>query len=327
MPTNYGTPGATNPKDLYVAGRTSVPSAGGYQGYNITPGTDADIASQVQAINAMMKGPTASSPTTTSTASAGAPTSVTTTTAGKGSTDINSAYDKAMSKYLEALTASNEIDSQAEKAALESRHAIEDIYDKSGGLKSGASESAAYFTRRANANLADLGVAQDAATRATTASFERAKYEKDQLGKAPEDFNLSPGQERYSYDPATGGYTKIASVASNEPTGPASVQEYEYAKRNGYIGSFTQYQNEDANRKARAAGSTATERAAAQRADINAAINDFRTQMRVRQWAGANPDAYQRYKEYLMQEYGLSAVNELENAMQSFGIVVDTKNK
>jgi hypothetical protein len=31
---------------------------------------------------------------------------------------------------------------------------------------------------------------------------------------------------------------------------PASVQEYEYAKKNGYTGSFGQYQNEDANRKA-----------------------------------------------------------------------------
>lgn len=30
---------------------------------------------------------------------------------------------------------------------------------------------------------------------------------------------------------------------------PASAQEYEYAKKNGYTGSYTQYQDEDANRK------------------------------------------------------------------------------
>lgn len=35
---------------------------------------------------------------------------------------------------------------------------------------------------------------------------------------------------------------------------PASAAEYEYAKTQGYKGSFTQYQNEDANRKARASG-------------------------------------------------------------------------
>ena len=33
---------------------------------------------------------------------------------------------------------------------------------------------------------------------------------------------------------------------------PASAQEYQYAVKNGYKGSFTQYQNEDANRKAAA---------------------------------------------------------------------------
>lgn len=35
---------------------------------------------------------------------------------------------------------------------------------------------------------------------------------------------------------------------------PAMAQEYEYAKKNGYKGSFTQYQNEDANRKRSASG-------------------------------------------------------------------------
>lgn len=35
---------------------------------------------------------------------------------------------------------------------------------------------------------------------------------------------------------------------------PASVEEYQFAVKNGYKGSFTDYQNEDANRKARVAG-------------------------------------------------------------------------
>ncbi len=39
---------------------------------------------------------------------------------------------------------------------------------------------------------------------------------------------------------------------------PATVQEYEYAKANGYTGSFTEYQNEDANRKAVSSGSSLT---------------------------------------------------------------------
>ncbi len=40
--------------------------------------------------------------------------------------------------------------------------------------------------------------------------------------------------------------------SNSQPT--ASIQEYEYAKSQGYTGSFSQYQNEDANRKAVAAG-------------------------------------------------------------------------
>lgn len=43
----------------------------------------------------------------------------------------------------------------------------------------------------------------------------------------------------------------------NAPTPPASVAEYEYAKKNGYTGTFSQYQNEDANRKAKVAGAGA----------------------------------------------------------------------
>jgi len=46
---------------------------------------------------------------------------------------------------------------------------------------------------------------------------------------------------------------KADSEAAAMKAQPAVVQEYEYAKKNGYTGSFTQYQNEDANRKAVAA--------------------------------------------------------------------------
>ncbi len=326
MPTNtYGNPGATNPKDLYVAGRTSVPSAGGFQGYNITPGTDAEIAAQVQAISARGAGYpslTGDTPTPPDTGGTPSPTPTPTPTAP----DLDTAYSNAMSKYLESLTASNEAQTTSDKASVAARRGYENLLSESGGLKSGAEQSAAYFNRRATSNLADLGIAQDAATRASNVFLERLKYEQDLLGKPKEDFNLSPGQTRYAYDPTTGAYKEVASAAANEPAGPASVQEYEYAKKNGYTGTFAQYQNEDANRKAKAAGGTATERSAAQRADINAAINDFQTQMSQRGWAGANPNAYKRYKQYLLSEYGLSAVNELDNAMQSFGIVVDTKN-
>lgn len=52
---------------------------------------------------------------------------------------------------------------------------------------------------------------------------------------------------------ADGKYTALTEA---KETLPASAQEYEYAKKQGYTGTFQQYQNEDANRKAKATGSS-----------------------------------------------------------------------
>lgn len=47
--------------------------------------------------------------------------------------------------------------------------------------------------------------------------------------------------------------TEAEKAATAQKTAlPTSAQEYEYAKANGFTGTYTQYQNEDANRKARA---------------------------------------------------------------------------
>jgi len=52
-------------------------------------------------------------------------------------------------------------------------------------------------------------------------------------------------------NPTTGQYDTMYKGSTSQP---ASVQEYEYAKAAGYNGSFNDYQNEDANRKAIALG-------------------------------------------------------------------------
>jgi hypothetical protein len=52
----------------------------------------------------------------------------------------------------------------------------------------------------------------------------------------------------------------------------SSIQEYEYAKAQGYSGSFNDYQNEDANRKAKAAGAGVAGLTAAQ---INQTVNQI----------------------------------------------------
>jgi hypothetical protein len=69
--------------------------------------------------------------------------------------------------------------------------------------------------------------------------------------------DISIAQDAYNANVAgaKGGVDSLATLMGlEEKTGttPATVQEYEYAKSQGYTGSFAQYQNEDANRKATA---------------------------------------------------------------------------
>lgn len=61
------------------------------------------------------------------------------------------------------------------------------------------------------------------------------------------------GDNIYTYNPKTGTYDITGT--SNKGTETASIQEYKFAQANGYKGSFTDYQNEDANRKSGASSS------------------------------------------------------------------------
>lgn len=69
----------------------------------------------------------------------------------------------------------------------------------------------------------------------------------------------------------------LAKRSPSEIYGSGSIGEYNFAVSQGYKGSFTQYQNEDANRKAKAAGGTTTPKTLAERnaqdlADLQASI-------------------------------------------------------
>ena len=79
--------------------------------------------------------------------------------------------------------------------------------------------------------------------------------------------------------------------------GPTSVQEYEYAVKQGYKGTFNQYQNEDANRKAKALGGGLTP------AQINTTVNSI---------AGAF-DNEPTVKEYNTVKKQISTYNSLGN--------------
>lgn len=80
-----------------------------------------------------------------------------------------------------------------------------------------------------------------------------------EIGIAQEDFTRQ-------LDAAKSGVDLQAQLLTADKTNlPASAQEYEYAKKQGYTGTFQQYQNEDANRKAIQQGLTPSQ--------INSTVN------------------------------------------------------
>ena len=69
---------------------------------------------------------------------------------------------------------------------------------------------------------------------------------------------------------------------------------------------------------------TATE--AERKDDVASVVVDFQNQMKQKGWSGANPDAYDYYRNELIKLYGSSAALDLDKAMLDAGISVDYEN-
>ncbi len=228
-----------------------------------------------------------------------------------------SASDQAFATYLKSLTASPDTKAANDylNNLISQQNNENEFVDEHPGETTGFANAA---KERINANAAN---SISAATRAlstldsrdqtvTAASKARLDYEQTKLSNATQ---------------AAKDAASAAVAAQNEK--PASAKEYEYAKTQGYTGTYEQYQNEDANRKAKASGTSQTATNAAQADDVAGAVVDFQNQMTQKGWAGANPDAYDYYRAQLTALYGASAALALDAAMKTAGIVVDRKNK
>lgn len=168
---------------------------------------------------------------------------------------------------------------------------------------------------------ASANTAIDAASRALSALQSRDTSAQS-VAKEQLDYTTAKAK-----DATQAAKDAAAAAVAKQNALPASAAEYEYAKTQGYTGTYEQYQNEDANRKAKAAGSSTTATNAQQADDVASAILDFQNQMTQKGWAGANPEAYSYYRDQLTQLYGASAALALDAAMRTAGIVVDNKNK
>lgn len=134
-------------------------------------------------------------------------------------------YKSAFEKYGTDSERLAGIQSEGEAKELEARRMYEQLLNQSGGLKSGAEQSAAVSSRGYNQELADLALRESAAARTAGASqnylqtllsagkdlSDLTMEEQKLLQKeTPEPFTISPGQGRYEYDETTGEYRQAA---------------------------------------------------------------------------------------------------------------------
>lgn len=266
--------GATSPTPTKIIPPTSTPNTGSMKGaagayYGQTIDTKGDVAAQIAAIDRQRAGggtgvnstagqafigsttnvdgrgrvddltdrapgtlpPTPPSPLGTGggTTAPGAPT-------GTGPAQP-STYDLAMKSYLESLKSSQDITARVQKQTMEANHGYQAEKDRDGGYQSGNDLSAARRARMDNASLADLGIAETAATNQANLAFQRLNFEKANLPNQ-DPYTLSPGQTRY--DSKGNVISALPEGASDQPT---SVQEYQFAKDNGYTGTYEQFKN------------------------------------------------------------------------------------
>jgi hypothetical protein len=239
--------------------------------------------------------------------------------------DYISQYAGSLSEtpeITEAKSRLGEIQTAGESQSLEARKAYEDLIHQSGMLKGGAEQATSVDARNRSYILANLGVAESGAARKLEALTGTQTAKQGYL-KTLADIS-KPIQVGDQYiDPTTG---EIIKQTPKEKTG--IVGEYEYAKSQGYKGTFEQYQNEDANRKRAAAPKqTEAEKKAILTADVNDAVSQLGTIVKRKGFKGVSPDDYNAMRAYLQQTYGYEGVKELDTAMSVLGLSVDYGTK
>lgn len=217
----------TGPQDKLPSLSGSAPVTGG------NPSATAPATPKQNYINSVSQTPATlggSSSSSTASPTAAAPSTPT--------APVKDPYKDAFEKYYATLLPSeavtnaskdlSDIQSDIFSTSYDSRKRYEGILDRDFGTVGGARESATLDKRRSDSNLADLAVRENAAANTLGAltgaqgyksAAEKARYEYEQglYGDSREDkknlnqpFELSEGQSRYEFDPATGKYKETA---------------------------------------------------------------------------------------------------------------------
>lgn len=139
---------------------------------------------------------------------------------------VESLSSKDTKSYLDKKTSDAQrladIQSRNDKQSLDTIAGREKILDKSGGLLSGARQSAEMFGRRATAESAYGAIEEGAAARTAGVSRDayndaiaqgKSAYEAEieqEKANAKEGFSLAEGSTRFEFNPATGQYEQLA---------------------------------------------------------------------------------------------------------------------
>lgn len=168
--------------------------------------------------------------------------------------DPNASYKDAFNAYLTSLTPSSDVTRATKNLSdlqLQSQKDQEEALNRGDTLGFATGEAARVnrnnsFGIDAASNTLSALTGQQTAT--TNAQKARLDFEKSLL---PDTKPVSVGGDLVN--PSTGKVIYSGTKSPTDTYGTGSIGEYNFAKSQGYKGSFTDYQNEDANRKASAA--------------------------------------------------------------------------
>lgn len=164
-----------------------------------------------------------------------------TDTINQGNADVYSGINDEKNAAVQAILG------QADKAATDA------IAAKTKAIGDGLDAHLKYLS---DSNTRKTSNASAAATFIYNQKLSPTDLTPEQLAQTAAGYGVSPDDIKTAYiavkqTGAAAAVTKAeADAKAKNAALPASAQEYEYAKSQGYKGSYTQYQNEDANRKA-----------------------------------------------------------------------------
>ena len=170
---------------------------------------------------------------------------------------VNSSFGNAAQERVQSYNTDVNSGIQAQK--LQSLAQIESSARELGNKyyqdKKAAKESglAGYLENIKSAGTQKEAIAQDIATSMINSGLTVDEISPAKLELIAKNAGVPVQQIKNTFTAVKKAYEKEALTSTSKS---ASVQEYEYAKQNGYTGSFTDYQNEDANRKAVSSGSS-----------------------------------------------------------------------